>query len=99
MQMKTVGVFISSLRTFLREFSFYHVLCCMPFSVVCACSVASNSCDPMNYSPPGSSVPGILPARILEGLPVPSPGDLPDPGIEPMSPAAPALAGGFFTTW
>ena len=32
------------------------------------------------------------------GLPFPSPGDLPDPGIEPMSLASPALAGGFFTT-
>ena len=31
-------------------------------------------------------------------LPFPSPGDLPDPGIKPMSPASPALAGGFFTT-
>ena len=31
------------------------------------------------------------------GLPFPSPGDLPDPGIEPMSPAFPALAGRFFT--
>ena len=29
------------------------------------------------------------------GLPFPSPGDLPDPGIELTSPA---LAGGFFTT-
>ena len=29
------------------------------------------------------------------GLPFPSPGDLPDPGIEP---AFPGLAGGFFTT-
>ena len=29
------------------------------------------------------------------GLPLPSPGDLPDPGIEPKSPA---LAGGFFTS-
>ena len=29
------------------------------------------------------------------GLPFPSPGDLPDPGIKPLSPA---LAGGFFTT-
>ena len=28
------------------------------------------------------------------GLPFPSPGDLPGPGIEPVSPA---LAGGFFT--
>ena len=32
------------------------------------------------------------------GLPFPSPGDLSDPGIEPVSPAFPALAGGFFTT-
>ena len=31
-------------------------------------------------------------------LPFPIPGDLPDPGIEPTSPASPALAGGFFTT-
>ena len=31
-------------------------------------------------------------------VPFPPPGDLPDPGIEPKSPAAPALAGGFFTT-
>ena len=32
------------------------------------------------------------------GLPFPAPGDLPDPGIEAMSPISPALAGGFFTT-
>ena len=32
------------------------------------------------------------------GLPFPLPGDLLDPGVELMSPAAPALAGGFFTT-
>ena len=32
------------------------------------------------------------------GLPLPSPGDLPDPGIEPVSPVSAALAGGFFTT-
>ena len=31
------------------------------------------------------------------GLPSPSPGDLPDPGIEPASLESPALAGGFFT--
>ena len=31
-------------------------------------------------------------------MPFPSPGDLPDPGIEPVSPVSPALAGGFFTT-
>ena len=32
------------------------------------------------------------------GLPFPSPEDLPDPGIEPGSLVPPALAGGFFTT-
>ena len=32
------------------------------------------------------------------GLPFPSPGDLPDPGIESMSLMSPALVGGFFTT-
>ena len=43
-------------------------------------------CDPMDYSLLGSSVHGILQARILEWLPFLSPGDLPDPGIEPRSP-------------
>ena len=37
--------------------------------------------DPMDWSPPGSSVLAPL------SLPCPSPGDLPDPGIEPRSPA------------
>ena len=32
------------------------------------------------------------------GFPCPSPGDLPNPGIEPMSPVSPALVGRFFTT-
>ena len=32
------------------------------------------------------------------GLPFPSPGDLPDQGIKPVSPASPALAGRLFTT-
>ena len=31
-------------------------------------------------------------------LPFPTPGDLPDPGTEPVSPVSPALAGRFFTT-
>ena len=55
----------------------------------------SNSCDLMGCSPPGSSVLGILQTRIRSGLPFPSPGYLPKPGIELTSPA---LAGRFFTT-
>ena len=43
----------------------------------------------MDWSPPGSSVHGILQARILywSGKPFPSSGDLPNPGTEPSSPA------------
>ena len=52
-------------------------------------------CDPMDCSPPDSSVHGISQVKILGGLPFTSPGDLPDPGIEPTSPT---LASGFFTT-
>ena len=44
-------------------------------------------CDPMDYSPPGSSVHGIFQARILEWVVISFPGDLPHPGIEPRSPA------------
>ena len=39
-------------------------------------------CDPMDYT-----AHGILQARILEWVALPSPGDLPDPGIKPGSPA------------
>ena len=38
--------------------------------------------DPMDCSLLGSSVHGILQARILDGLPYPSPGNIHDPGIE-----------------
>ena len=42
-------------------------------------------CDPMDC-PPGSSIHGILQARIWSGSPCPAPGDLPNPGIELQSP-------------
>ena len=42
----------------------------------------------MDWNPPGSSVHGISQARILNELPYPSPGDLPNPGVELMPPAA-----------
>ena len=54
--------------------------------------------DSMEYSLPGSSIHGILQARILERFPGPLSGDLLDPGIEPASFVFPVLAGGFFTT-
>ena len=41
----------------------------------------------MNSSPPVSSVHGILQARILEWIVIPSPGDISKPGIGPKSSA------------
>ena len=53
-------------------------------------------CDSMDYSPSGSSAHGKFSRQEYgSGLPFPTPGDLPDPGIEPMSPE---LAGRSFTT-
>ena len=59
-------------------------------------------CDPMDCSPAGCSVNGILQARILRWVTMPSSRYLPYPGIEPTSLTSPALASGFFTisaTW
>ena len=52
-------------------------------------------CDPMDCTPPGSSVHGIFQARLWEQIAISTPGHLPDPGIKP---ASPTLAGGFSTT-
>ena len=41
---------------------------------------------------------GLPRQEYWTGLPFPSPGGPPNPGIEPLSAASPALAGGFFTT-
>jgi len=41
---------------------------------------------------------GFSRQEYWSGLPCPSLGELPNPGIEPASLSSPALAGGFFTT-
>ena len=52
--------------------------------VLCAklLQLCSTPCDAMDYSLPGSSVHGFPRQEYCSGLPFPSPGDLPDPGIE-----------------
>ena len=52
-------------------------------------------CDPLDYSHQAPLSMGFPRQEYWSGLPFPSPGDLPDPGIEPWSPA---FAVGFFTT-
>ena len=53
----------------------------------------------MDCSLAGSSVYRILQQEYWSGLPRSPPGDLPDPGIEPVSLMSLGLAGRFFTTW
>ena len=61
-------------------------------------SVMSDSLWPHGLQHARLLCPWIFQARILNGLPFPSPGNLPNPGIEPLSPVSPGLAGRFFTT-
>ena len=55
------------------------------FVSYCVCLVTqscSTLCDPVDCSPPASSVHGDSPGKSTRGLPPPSPGDLPNSGIE-----------------
>ena len=54
--------------------------------------------EPMNCSSPGTSVDGILQARILELVAMPSSRGSHRPRVKPTSLMPPALAGMFFTT-
>ena len=78
--------------------------CSKHFASICICLVAQSRptlCDPMNCSPPGSSVHGIFQAGILEWAAFPPAGHLPNPGIELASPVFLALAGQLYhcVTW
>ena len=57
-----------------------------------SCSVVFDFCNPVDCSLPGSSVHGFSRQGYWSGLPFPSPGDLPNPGIEPESPTSRADA-------
>ena len=55
----------------------------------------SDSANPWTVASQDLLSMGFSRQEYQSRLPFPSPGDLPDPGIEP---ASPALAGGLFTT-
>ena len=47
---------------------------CLQFALLCVCARAQSRpvlCGPMDRSPPGSSVHGILQARVLEWVAIP----------------------------
>ena len=60
-----------------------------------SCKVISDSATPWTVAHQAPLSMEFSKQEYWSGLPFPSPGDLPDSGIERLSPA---LAGGFFTT-
>ena len=65
------------------------------YACVCA-QLCPALCNPMDCSPPGFFVHGILQASILKWVAISSSRGSVRPGIKPMSPVMPALAGEFF---
>ena len=70
---------------------------------VCVCVLNCFSlvqlCNPIDHTARQASLSMEFSRQeYWSGLPCPSPGDFPDPGIESTSLTFPALAGGFFTT-
>ena len=70
-------------------------ICNQPSQLVLFAQSCLTLREPMDCSLPGFCVHGISQARILECIVIAFSRDLPDPGIESVSPG---LAGGFFTT-
>ena len=67
--------------------------------MISACLVVSDSfVTPWTVAHQASLSTGLFRQEYWSGLPFPTPGELPDPEIEPTSLSFPALAGGFFTT-
>ena len=62
------------------------------------CSVVSDSVTLWTVACQAALSMGFSRQEYWSRLPFPTPGDLPDPGIEPESLMPPVLAGGFFTT-
>ena len=84
-------------KTSPSSFTFLDFIVCT-YSPCCCSQVLSHVCL---FVIPWTVAP--LPMEFsrqeyYSGVLFPSPGDLPDPGIKPMSLVSPALAGGFFTT-
>ena len=70
--------------------------------ISCVCvharSAVSDSATPWTVAHQAPLSRGLSRQEYWSGLPFPSPGDLPDPGSEPASPAHLTLAGRFFTS-
>ena len=85
------------ISVYLYSYMYLHIY---PYWYQCCCWVAKlclTLLRPHRLSPPGYTLSmGFSRQEYRSGLPCPPPGDLPNAGLKPTSPAAPA--GGFFTT-
>ena len=70
----------------------YMLCCCAQYSVT------YDSATPQTVARQAPLSMGLSRQEHWSGLPFPTPGDLPNPGIKPESLVSPALAGGFFST-
>ena len=76
--------------------------CYILLSLLFSHKVLSNFVTPWTVAHQALPSMGFPRQKYWTGLPFPSPGDLPDPGIELTSTVSPAMAGGLFyycATW
>ena len=100
-----LSFFLSSIVLIKKSYHYligYFNLCTTPYALSAFQRLGYQCCfpvaqlQPMDCSPPGSSVHGILQTRILEWVAISFSRDLPYLGIKPGSLV---LADGFFTVW
>ena len=89
--MESGDTYSSKIISFFPPFSSFNVCACIVTHVWLFATPGT-----VAHQPPGST--GFCRQEYWSGLPFPPPGDLLDPGIEPVSPLTPALAVRFFTT-
>ena len=75
---------------------FYYLWLHLDIGGWCLAAIVSNSCDPMDYSLPGSSVHGVLQARILVWVAIPFSRGSSQPRNQTQ---VSCIAGRFFTSW
>ena len=88
----------SNLHSFYILFN-YQWLSSFAVSVLCCAKLCLTLCNPVGCSPPGSSVHGILQARILEWVAMASSRGSSQPRDQTHIPCISCTAGGCFTCW
>ena len=78
-------------------FCYWILVSTLVYPVYVSHSVVSDSVTPWTVACQAPLSMEFSRQEYWSGQPFPTPGDLPDPGIKPMSAASPTLAGRFFT--